>query len=257
MSTKIRDSYWTAVKGVIREADVLLLLLDARFVDETRNAEIENKVRAAGKPLIYVITKADLANKEKLEACKRALRPSVFVSAKDRTGRKRLKERIIVEAERAYGGGGKTQRITVGVLGYPNVGKSSLINYMKGRRSAPISSHSGCTKSTRLVKTDSRIYFIDTPGVIPYLEKDELKHATTSVTDFTKVKEPDLIVAELMRKYPGRIEAHFNVPVREDKLQSIEEITLKSHVLRKGGLPDIDRMCRSIIRDFQSGKIKI
>jgi len=254
MFDRNKESYWKAVKKVIKEADILLLLLDARFVDETRNVEIENKVRATGKPLIYVITKSDLAEKEKMEACKRTLRPSVFVSAKGRTGRMWLKERIIIEAERAYG---DRERIRVGVLGYPNVGKSSLINYMKGRRSAPISSLSGRTKSTQVIKSDRKIYFIDTPGVIPYLEKDELKHTTTSVIDFMKVRDPDLMVAELMRKYPGKIEAHFNVPVGEDKQKTIGEIALKKNMLRKGGLPDIERICRSILRDFQSGKIKV
>lgn len=257
MFDKNKESYWKAVKKVIREADVLLLLLDARFIDETRNIEIENKVRATGKPLIYVIAKSDLAEKEKMEACKRMLRPSVFVSAKERTGRMRLKERIIIEAERAYGDKERIQRIRVGVLGYPNVGKSSLINFMKGRHSARTSSLSGYTKSTQLVKTDRRLYFIDTPGVIPYREKDELKHTTTSVIDFMKVRNPDLMVAELMRKYPGKIEAHFNVPAGEDKQKTIGEIALKKGMLMKGGLPDIERICRSILRDFQSGKIKL
>jgi len=254
MSKKIAKSFWKSVKGVIAEADVLLLLLDARFVDESRNREIEDKVRSAGKTLIYVITKSDLVEKEKAEACKRSLRPCVFVSAKNRTGRMRLKERIIIEAERSYG---NRERINVGVLGYPNVGKSSLINYMKGQHSARTSSLSGYTKSTQLIKSDSRIYFIDTPGVIPYMEKDVVKHVSMNVIDFIKVKNPDLVVAELMRKYPGKIEAHFAVPVRDDKEKTIEEICLKKNVLMKEGLPDIERMCRSIIRDFQKGKIKI
>jgi hypothetical protein len=254
MYRKGKGNFWKSVKRVIREADVLLLLLDARFVDESRNREIEEKVRRSEKPLIYVITKADLVERERAEAWKKKLSPCVFMSAKDRSGRMRLKERIMIEASRVYG---TKEKINIGVLGYPNVGKSSLINYMKGSHAAATSSHSGYTKFTQVVKSDKRLYFIDTPGVIPYMEKDDVKHVSMSVIDFTKVRDPDLIVAELMRKHPGRIEAHFGVPVSDDKAKSIEEIALKKNMLMRGGVPDIDRLCRSIIRDFQSGKIKI
>lgn len=251
---RTKENFWNSVKRVIREADVLLLLLDARFVDESRNREIEEKVRRSEKPLIYVITKADLIGRKAAEVWTKKLRPCVFVSAKDRDGRMKLKERVLIEANRAYG---NKEKISIGVLGYPNVGKSSLINYMKGKHAAATSSHSGYTRFTQVVKSDERLYFIDTPGVIPYMEKDDVKHVSMSVIDFTKVREPDMMVAELMRKHPGRIEAHYGVEASGDKHKAIEEIALKKNMLLRGGVADIDRMCRCIIRDFQSGKIKI
>ena len=76
-------SFWGLVNRVIREADVLLLLLDARLVNETRNLEIESKVRQKGKPLIYVVTKCDLVGKAHAEKWKSILNPCVFISAKD------------------------------------------------------------------------------------------------------------------------------------------------------------------------------
>jgi hypothetical protein len=242
------------VNRVIKEADVLLLLLDARYVDGSRNAEIEDKVRSVKKPLIYVITKSDLADKKTVEAFKKTLKPCVFVSVRERSGRTRLKERIIIEGEKVYG---TKEHLNIGVLGYPNVGKSSLINYMKGHHSAHTSSLSGYTKTTQTVKSDSRLYFIDTPGVIPYHEKDVVKHVAMSVIDFMKVRDPDIIVMEMMRKYPGRIEAHFEVAVDEDKEKTIGEIARKKNVLMRGGVPDVERMVRSILKDIQSGKIKL
>ncbi|MCX6817703.1 MAG: 50S ribosome-binding GTPase [Candidatus Aenigmarchaeota archaeon] len=249
-----KRSFWDSVKKVIRLADVLLLLLDARFVDESRNIEIEDKVRLARKPLIYVVTKSDMVGKRKAESQKGKMSPCVFISAKDHTGRAKLKERIIIEAERRFG---KKARINIGVLGYPNVGKSSLINYMKGQHSARTSSLSGYTKFAQVIKSDNRLYFIDTPGVIPYMEKDAVKHVSMSVIDSTKVHDPDLMVAELMRRHPGKIEAYFGVAVHEDKQKTIEEIALQKHMLLRGGVPDVERMCRLIIKNFQSGKIKI
>jgi hypothetical protein len=254
MSTKKRGNFWKDVNRVIKEADVLLLLLDARYVDGSRNAEIEDKVRSVKKPLIYVITKSDLADKKNVEAFKKTLKPCVFVSVRERSGRTRLKERIIIEGERVYG---NKERINIGVLGYPNVGKSSLINYMKGHHSAHTSSLSGYTKTTQTVKSDNRLYFIDTPGVIPYHEKDAVKHVAMSVIDFMKVRDPDIMVMEMMRKYPGRIEAHFGVSVNEDKEKAIAEIARKKNVLMRGGVPDVERICRSILKDIQNGKIRL
>ncbi|MEM5872143.1 MAG: GTPase [Candidatus Aenigmatarchaeota archaeon] len=254
MTTKRKVNFWKVVKKVIKKADIILLLLDARFVEETRNKELEHKIKSAKKPLIYVITKADLVSRESLENWKKILKPSVFVSSKKREGRRILKQRIIIEGERHYG---KKEKFVVGVLGYPNVGKSSLINYMKGKHSAPTSIISSYTKGMQLIKIDRRIYFIDTPGVIPYKENDEFKHAVTSVKDYTKIKNPDLVVIKIMRMFPGMIESYYNVPLEEDKEKTLEKIAFKKNFIRKGGEADIRRAAVSILKDYQTGKIKI
>ena len=89
-------NFWQLVNKVIREADVLLLLLDARLVEKTRNMEIEDKVRKAGKVLIYVITKSDLVDKQDVEKYKKTLKPCVFVSAVKHHGTTILRERILI-----------------------------------------------------------------------------------------------------------------------------------------------------------------
>ncbi len=247
------ESFWKAVKHVIYQADVLLMVLDARFVDDTRNEEIENRVIAAHKPLIYVLTKSDLVGRERTESCKKKLKPLVFISAREHWGRTKLKERIIIEAKKVCG---KKDTIEVGVLGYPNVGKSSLINLMKGKHSASTSSQSGHTKSMQLIRSDNKIFFIDTPGVLPYMEKDNVKHVIIGATDFNKVRDPDIMVMNLMRRFPGVIESFYGVPVDDDKEKALEAITVKKSVIMKGGVPDIMTMARIIVRSFQTGKIK-
>jgi len=254
MSTKRKRNFWRVVKRVVREADVLLLLLDARFVKETRNLELEEKIRRARKPLIYVVTKTDLSDGKSLERWKKILRPLVLVSVKKRKGRKMLKKTIEMEAERFYG---KMEKIKVGVLGYPNVGKSSLINYMKGKHSVKTSIISGFTKSLQLIRLDKRIYLIDTPGVIPYKEKDEFKHVLTNVKDFTKVKDPDLVAINLMRRFPGVVEAYYGVSMKENKDETLREIAIKRGMLTKGGEPDIARTAVAILKDYQTGKINL
>ncbi len=79
-------SFWEIVNKVIRKADVILMMLDARSINETRNWEIESKVLANDKPLIYVITKSDLI--QWMPRVK--VKPYVFVSSKNRSGLRTL-----------------------------------------------------------------------------------------------------------------------------------------------------------------------
>lgn len=245
-------NFWRVVNKVIQHADVLLLLLDARLVDETRNAEIEDKVNGLKKPLIYVITKCDLVEKEEAEKQIKNLKPSVFVSSKEHLGTTILREQILIEAKRF---GIKNVPIHVGVLGYPNVGKSSLINALKGRKSASTSVLSGHTKGIQKIKADNRIVLLDTPGVIPYKERDFLKHTLIGTIDYTRSKEPDLVVMKLMEKLAGKIEEHYSVEVNDDKEKTIEDIAIKFNILVKGGKPDILRAARKILMDWQKGLI--
>ena len=178
-------NYWNVVNKVIEKSDILLIVLDSRFIEETRNEEIEQKITEAGKKLIYVMTKCDLVDQRHMEKAKQKLKPSIFVSSKEFLGVTILKEKILMEAKRMD----SKERIKVGVLGYPNVGKSSLINALKGRKSASTSITSGQTRGVQNINFGKKVVFLDTPGVIPYKEKDKNKHALTGSIDFAKTKE--------------------------------------------------------------------
>ena len=246
-------NFWRVVNEVIERADVLLLVLDSRLVDETRNSEIENKIRKMKKSLIFVMNKADLVNKDDLEKKKKQFPDCVFVSAKEGFGKTMLRNKIKETARR---NGIKTPKIFVGVLGYPNVGKSSLINSLKGKSSAKTSIMSGYTKGLQKVRVDGEIIMLDTPGVIPYQEKDMMKHSFIGTIDFVHCKEPDLVVMELMEKFPGKIEKYYGIEVQEDKEEEIEEIAHKINILKKGGIPDVVRASRMILKDWQKGDIR-
>ncbi|MFH1439382.1 MAG: GTPase [Candidatus Woesearchaeota archaeon] len=273
-------NFWKIVNQVIRNADVLLLLLDARMIEETRNKEIEDKVKQSGKPLIYVITKSDLADKDEIERYKKykrtEMKPLVFVSSIKHHGTTILRERILIEAKRAgfnkeSNNKSKQCLVKVGILGYPNVGKSTLINALSGRKASPTSNTSGYTKSLQNVRADNRIMLIDTPGVIPYMEKDAGKHAAIGTIDYNKMKDPDIAVMGLMRDFPRKIEEHygFKTDANKDKRyesedyeehidyeETLEKIAIKKKILKKGNKPDIDKTSRMILKDWQDGKIK-
>ena len=253
------NRFWIMVNKVIDEANVLLLVLDARMVEETRNDEIEAKVKEAGKPLIYVLNKCDLVDKYVVEQYKSKIPNSVFISSKDHLGTTMLRTKIMIAAHRLG-----LVKVKVGVLGYPNVGKSSVINALKGKGSAKTSSMSGYTRHLKNIRT-SKIMLIDTPGVIPYsdtsktkgnkTESAHSKHAFIGTIDHTKEKNPDIIAAQLITHFPGVIEGHYGVPIAEDAEETIEAIAQKYNLKSKGNLPDVLRCSRMILKDWQIGKI--
>lgn len=237
-------NFWNIVNKVIEDADIIIEVLDARFPELTRNKEVENKVLQKGKKLLYVINKADLSE----EVTKQLkVKPFVLFSAKKHYGTNLLREALMKIS--------KGESVRVGVLGYPNVGKSSVINALKGRGSAPVSPKAGFTKHKQTIRASGKIIFLDTPGVIPFKEQDKVKHAIISSTDFTKVKEPDMVVMEMMKEYPGVIEKYYGVDVSDDLESVIENIAMKTGKLKKQRQPDIERCSRDIIKDWQRGKI--
>jgi hypothetical protein len=238
------------VNNVISDSDILLLVLDSRMAQETRNYEIEKKVASYGKPLIYVLNKCDLVDKTIVEQYKRKIPNSVFISAKFHLGTVLLREKILSTAGRLN----LESKVRVGVLGYPNVGKSSLINALKGRGSAKTSSISGFTKHIQKIRT-SKIILLDTPGVIPYKEDDLLKHNIIGTIDHNKEKNPDIIAVSLMERFPGVIEKYYDVELCSDKEDTLISIAKKRNCVTKGSKPDILRAAKMILKDWQIGNI--
>ncbi len=244
-------NFWDLVNKVIRNADILLLVLDSRMAESTRNLEIEDKVAQSGKPLIYVLNKCDLVDKEYIEKYKKTLPNSIFVSAKEHLGTTKLRQKIFINASRL-----KIDEIKVGVLGYPNVGKSSIINALKGKGSTPTSSVSGYTKALQNVNVGGKITLIDTPGVIPYKEHDGVKHNMIATIDHIKEKDPDVVAQKLMQEFPGSIEQCYGMEIIDDKEETLELIAKKFNMMLKGNEPDVMRAARKILYDWQTGKIK-
>ena len=244
-------NFWKLVNKVIARADILLEIIDARMIKETRNAEVESKVKGEGKPLIYVVNKCDLADIEMLKKRIQGLHPCVFVSTTKHHGFSRLKERILIEAHKR-----KIRQPRVGVLGYPNVGKSSVINGLKGREAAKTSSESGYTRSVQNIRVSPSIMMIDTPGVFPILENDKIGNILTGAVDYSKAKNPEDAVLRLMEEHPGIIEKYFKVGAMADGDAALGEIGAKKNFLKKGGTPDTDRTARHILKLWQKGDIK-
>ena len=238
-------SFWDAVNLVIETADVIVEVVDARFIEDTRNVELEEKAIAAGKKLVIAINKCDLISKKSMDHSK-----GVYVSSTREWGLGDLRRAIFATLDP------KRKKTVIGVVGYPNVGKSSVINALTEREAARTSPQSGFTRGMQLIKLKDGLYLLDTPGVIPYMEKDRVKHALTSTTDFSKIKDPEGGALELIVRFPKEIKKYYQVEGKDED-EILEAVAKKMNKLKKGGELDTFNAARTLLMDWQRGKIKL
>jgi len=260
ITNKHKKAFSLIVREVIKISDVVLEILDARYLQETRIPELEEEIKAAGKKLIYVINKADLADLKKMKEEKllKNLKPYVLISAKNRKGKAQLIHKIKVEVSRANV---IFKRKHVGIIGYPNTGKSSLINYLSGRGAARTSAEAHYTRGMQKIKLAKDLFLLDTPGIVPPSEDALTKKAIEKkgeigIESYSQTKDPELVVAILMKRHSGAIEKFYGIDAKGDYEVLVEDLGRKFNFLVKKGKVDFDKTLRKIIKDWQEGKIR-
>ena len=186
-----RRAFDKIFKSVLERADIILYVLDARDPNATRSRDIERQVRAADqgeKRLILILNKIDLVPPPVLKAWLTYLRrsfPTLPLRASTPAANAKTFDHkaltlkatseTLLRALKTYAQGKHIKRsTTVGVIGYPNVGKSSVINALTSRlsRSAsnttacPTGAEAGITTSLREVKLDNKLKLLDSPGIV-------------------------------------------------------------------------------------------
>lgn len=251
-TSRQEEKFPEIIMRVIDESDILLELVDARFVSEMRNSDVEEIIKKKGKKIIYVLNKSDLAERKEPDFF-----PYVFVSCKLRKGISKLRKLIKIEASKI-----NKDRVYVGVLGYPNTGKSSLINLLTRRGSAKTSPQPGFTKGMQKIRLVHGILLLDSPGVIPEKEystaeqKSMNKHTKLGARSYNKVKNPEFVINSLVKEYPKSFENFYKIDIQDPEIL-IEEIGRKKRFLLKGNQVDTEKTARQILREWQEGKIRI
>jgi len=253
--------FWSIVEGVIEESDLVVEVLDARMPELTRNREAEELVKLAKKPLILVMNKADLVPEKITKQHRQALDkifPCVSVSSRERRGITFLKRKIFEIVKKRSRPG---EFLKVGVIGYPNTGKSSLINALAGRRRAKAGPKPGQTRGFQWVRVSKDMGLIDTPGIIPLTEEDsEIKHALIGAMDPSKIDDPEAVAREIVTIFLDsgikRLEEFYSIKIGDKEFEDIiEEIGKSRNMLKKGGKIDEKRVYFALINDWQRGKL--
>lgn len=258
-----RQKYPEIAKKILESSDVILQVLDARYIQDTRNLELEAEIKESSKKIIFVLNKADLISKIKKRDLE-GIYPYVAVSCKTRKGLRDLRDLIKRETKDIEKDSKKFDKITVGVIGYPNTGKSSLINVLIGKNSAKTGQEAGFTKGLQKLNLTAEVQLIDSPGVIPNEEysgdKTEAisKHTIVGGRSFSQVKDPEMVIAEIMKRFPKVLEKHYKIrTAKADSEYLIEKLGRQKNYLKKANQVDVDKTSRFIIKEWQEGKIKV
>jgi len=237
---------WIAYKRVLRECDVVLQVVDARDPRGTLNHGLN---RYASKMLI-VVNKSDLVPAKELDALPQTLRGyrGVAVSSKTGGGFNQLFQEIK----------GVTIRrpIKVAVVGYPNVGKSSLMNRLARRKATKVSPTPGETKNVQWISLGD-ILLCDTPGIVPIGETGAGLVLKAAVA-VERIPSPEPIALGIIGKKRDAVAMHYRVRIsgKDDAEAILEKIARRRGRLLKGGEPDLQETARMVVRDYQRGKLK-
>lgn len=248
--------FWPIVRKVVNESDVVLEIMDARMPKISRNEEVEKLVKFHKKILIKVYTKIDLVSKDYLDFLRGKEKDSIFVSGAKNIGMKKLKEKILIFSKRL----GISEPI-VGIVGYPNVGKSAIINALAKRARAKVSNRAGTTRGIQWVNAGS-LRILDSPGVVPWSD-DEVILGIMGAKNPERLKDPEAVVIKIIKFFldygKKNLEEFYKVDIegKIDEYDILLEIGRARGFLLKGNRVDENRTIFQIIRDWRDGKLRL
>jgi len=250
-----RRGAWFRVERVIRRANTVLEVLDSRDPLGTRNLELEKLARRLGKRLLLVLNKADLVPRRVLDEWIGFFKSkgyTVFpVSAKRRRDLEVLGGYVREAAGR--------RRVVLAVVGYPNVGKSTIINGLKGRRVAETSPIPGFTRGEKMVRVDDRLLLVDTPGVLPIKRGSASSLVLRGFISPEKLRNPVSpavkLLEDILDSMPNLLKETYGIE-GEAPDRFLEDLAAKRGFLLKGGELNVEEAARLILQDWQTGKLR-
>ena len=254
------------IKEKLDLIDIVYEVIDARMPKSSKIVDIDDLIK--NKPRILIMTKYDLCDRketDKFISYYENLGYQVIpVDLMSGTNVKKIIEasEVVLESEneKRKAKGLKPRNIRALILGVPNVGKSTLINRLVGKKSAGVGNKPGFTKSLSWIRIYKNIDLLDTPGILwPKLEDQESAHVLAS---FSSIKEEilneDQIAAFILKKlyalYPKALEERYGIDELDDDLiEAYDIIASRRGALTKGGVADYERVSRIILQDFKNG----
>ncbi|KAI9489739.1 P-loop containing nucleoside triphosphate hydrolase protein [Zychaea mexicana] len=282
-----KKAYFREFKKVLEHADVVLEILDARDPLGTRTRHVERMIMESGtnKKIILVLNKIDLVPKENVEQWLKYLRneyPAIAFKSSTQSQRRNL-GRVNVSADEAaehllsgseclgadalmallknYCRSAQIKTsINVGIIGYPNVGKSSVINSLARAKVCGVGSTPGFTKVAQQITLDKNIKLLDCPGIVFATQgQDGKSDAEIVLRNCIKVElleDPVTPVEVIVSKIPTeQLMMMYDVGYFNNAHEFLVLLAQQRGKLKKGGVSDIHLVARAVLQDWNGGKI--
>lgn len=256
------------IEADLKQVDAVCEIVDARIPISSRNPDIDSI--CGGKPRIIILNRMDLADAAATQKWLTFFRErgmaSVATDCKTPKGissfqpavRSVLKEKIARNEAK-----GMNRPLRVMIVGIPNVGKSTLINQISGRKGAKAENRPGVTRGKQWVTVDSSLLLLDTPGILwPKFEDPNvgmmLAYTGAVKENIIDTEELACRLAELLWKYyPQTLRDRYGIDVSPDTpgYQLIEEMGRKRGYLLAKGEIHTERMSKVLLDEYRSGKL--
>uniref|UniRef100_A0A672HC54 Nucleolar GTP-binding protein 2 n=1 Tax=Salarias fasciatus TaxID=181472 RepID=A0A672HC54_SALFA len=250
---------WGELYKVIDSSDVIIQVLDARDPMGTRSQNIESylKKEKPWKHLIFVLNKCDLIPTWVTKRWVAVLSQEYPTLAFHASLTNSFGKGSLIQLLRQFGKlHTDKKQISVGFIGYPNVGKSSVINTLRSKKVCNVAPLAGETKVWQYITLMRRIFLIDCPGVVYPSDDSETDIVLKGVVQVEKIKDPeDHIGAVLERAKPEYIQKTYRIPSWTSAEDFLEKLAFRTGKLLKGGEPDLATVSKMVLNDWQRGRI--
>ena len=252
------------IRDNLKMVDAVVEVVDARIPVSSRNPLIDEIL--GSKPRIIALNKSDLADAEAskiwTDQFEEQQFKTVIMNANSGAGIKDLL-RLLENMEREKNAGSALKRpFRLMIVGVPNVGKSSLINRMTGRKSAKTGDKPGVTKGKQWIKLQNGMQLLDTPGILWPKFEDPKAGVNLAFCGSIKDEIMDLptlgmeLIGYLADHYPGLLMERYKLEeIPETPLETMEAMAVKRGCILPGKRIDYERIARLVLDEFRSGKI--
>ena len=260
----------------LKNVDAVCEILDARIPISSRNPDVDELT--AGKPRLVVLNRVDQADPAATRRWADWFRAKGYAvlesNAKAGAGTKQFAaavRELLAEKVRAYAEKGQNRVLRVMILGIPNVGKSTFINQVAGRKTARTEDRPGVTRSKQWVPIDRGLELLDTPGILWPKFEDQSVGLNLAYTGAVKDDILDVetlgchLMAYLGDRYPAALESAYKLPALLERqpeendiawgYRLLEAAGRKRGFLISGGETDTERMAKILLDEFRAGKL--